>query len=212
MQRPWQTIEIRDCGEPLVSLPSSLFRWNPHPYAVLGAPYPAGTSPFQLRQAVLLRLLKAQTLLPCRLLIFDAWRPIAVQKYMVEWSLAQPGSDPAAVDALWAPPSSDPLTPPPHSTGSAVDLCLAGPDAEPLEMGGPIDSTGAIAEPNHFCSAAAGTKEYQWHSNRQLLARAMARVGFCQHPHEWWHFSYGDQMWAWHCGKPRAIYAAAPCP
>ena len=185
---------------------------EPHPYAVLGAPYPAGTSPFQLRQAVLLRLLKAQTLLPCRLLIFDAWRPIAVQKYMVEWSLAQPSADPAAVDALWAPPSSDPLTPPPHSTGSAVDLCLAGPDAEPLEMGGPIDSTGAIAEPNHFCFAVAGTKEYQWHSNRQLLARAMARVGFCQHPHEWWHFSYGDQMWAWHCGKPRALYAAAPCP
>ncbi|MEO1402022.1 MAG: D-alanyl-D-alanine dipeptidase, partial [Cyanobacteria bacterium J06635_1] len=23
------------------------------------------------------------------------------------------------------------------------------------------------------------------------------RAGFGQHPNEWWHFSYGDQLWAW---------------
>ena len=25
----------------------------------------------------------------------------------------------------------------------------------------------------------------------------MTKFGFAQHPNEWWHFSYGDQLWAW---------------
>ena len=23
---------------------------------------------------------------------------------------------------------------------------------------------------------------------------------------EWWHFSWGDQLWAWRMGQPRAVY------
>jgi D-alanyl-D-alanine dipeptidase len=216
MQRLWNSLKIKDCGEPLVALPSLFARWQPHPYAVLGAPYPVNACPFRLRQAVVLRLVAAQKLLQryqpdsC-LLIFDAWRPIAVQQYMVEWSLAQPGTTPAAVNALWAPPSTDPLTPPPHSTGSAVDLCLASRDGKPLPMGGEIDAMGAIAEPQHFSSAPLGTEEANWHRNRTILANAMGKAGFSQHPNEWWHFSYGDQMWAWNCGVRSARYGVAAC-
>jgi D-alanyl-D-alanine dipeptidase len=35
------------------------------------------------------------------------------------------------------------------------------------------------------------------HAHRQALLEAMASAGFTRHPEEWWHFSYGDQMWAW---------------
>ncbi len=216
MQRPWNSLSIHDCGEPLVSLPACLARWQPHPYAVLGAPYPEGIDPFRLRQAVLLRLLKAQLILQqgplkCGLLVFDAWRPIAVQQYMVDWSLAQPGATAAAVEALWAPPSTNPLTPPPHSTGAAVDICLVGNDGVRLAMGGEIDACGDIAKPEHFANALAGTEQEIWQFHRNHLANAMAMVGFSQHPHEWWHFSYGDQMWAWHCGMSSARYGTAPC-
>ncbi|MDG2329833.1 MAG: M15 family metallopeptidase, partial [Synechococcus sp. cluster2_bin.44] len=34
-------------------------------------------------------------------------------------------------------------------------------------------------------------------------------VGFIQHPNEWWHYSYGDQLWAWRSGAECAIYAEA---
>jgi zinc D-Ala-D-Ala dipeptidase len=37
----------------------------------------------------------------------------------------------------------------------------------------------------------------QYHFNRQLLNRTMSNAGFMRHPDEWWHFSLGDQMWAW---------------
>ncbi|MGB3509109.1 MAG: M15 family metallopeptidase, partial [Microcoleaceae cyanobacterium] len=37
----------------------------------------------------------------------------------------------------------------------------------------------------------------KYHQYRQLLAEVMLSVGFRQHQQEWWHFSLGDQMWAW---------------
>jgi len=45
-----------------------------------------------------------------------------------------------------------------------------------------------------------------WRHRRCLLAEAMAVAGFSQHPHEWWHYSYGDQLWAWRSRQPTACY------
>ena len=38
----------------------------------------------------------------------------------------------------------------------------------------------------------------------------MGTAGFVQHPNEWWHFSHGDQMWAWQADADQAIYAGVP--
>lgn len=227
--RPWSPIPILEEGEPLVPLPLPLHRLEPHPYASLGAPYGADACPFRLRQGVVKRLLSAQILLQqqaptWRLAIFDAWRPVAVQRFMVAHATAmacrQRGLDPEGpgpaweavrqeVACFWAPPSEDLATPPPHSTGAAVDLTLAEGSCEPLEMGGAIDAIGPISFPQHHAAAAAANPqgpEAQWHHRRLLLAEVMEAVGFAQHPQEWWHFSYGDQLWAWRTGQPQAIY------
>ena len=37
----------------------------------------------------------------------------------------------------------------------------------------------------------------KYHKNRQILWQVMTKAGFRRHPQEWWHFSYGDQLWAW---------------
>lgn len=37
----------------------------------------------------------------------------------------------------------------------------------------------------------------------------MNQAGFVQHPNEWWHFSYGDQLWCWISNQNNAIYGAA---
>jgi D-alanyl-D-alanine dipeptidase len=206
-----------------------LHRLEPHPYASLGAPYGEDVCPFRLRQGVVARLLLAQALLQekeptWRLAIFDAWRPVAVQRFMVAHATAQTcrergldpqGSGPAweavreEVGCFWAPPSEDPATPPPHSTGAAVDLTFARASGEPLEMGGSIDAIGPISYPYHHAEAAAADPQGQqasWHRRRLLLAAVMEGAGFAQHPQEWWHFSYGDQLWAWRTGQGRAIY------
>lgn len=231
--RPWSPIPIHDCAEPLVALPEELLRLEPHPYAALGAPYGDGASPFRLRAGVIARLLQAQRWLQeqgqgYRLAVFDAWRPLAVQRFMVAHAISsecrERGLDPdrpsperdavvQEVGRFWAPPSDDPATPPPHSTGAAVDLTLADASGVVAAMGSEIDAIGAVSEPDYFRRYADqlpdGEERQQaleWDQRRALLAQAMGAAGFSQHPNEWWHFSYGDQLWAWRCGEPQACY------
>lgn len=249
LPRPWSSLAIQDNGEPLQDLPASLQRLEPHPYLSLGAPYGPGASPFRLRSGVIDRLLAAQAQLRAqaqlavpppadgpqesgqrgwRLAIFDAWRPVAVQRFMVEVTTAaecrQRGLDPLGsgpawqavqqeVGRFWASPSLDPATPPPHSTGGAVDLTLADATGRPLDMGGAIDAIGAVSEPGHYGAQSAVDPDgmaARWHARRLRLSAAMASAGFAQHPNEWWHFSYGDQLWAWDQGQSTAIYGRVP--
>jgi D-alanyl-D-alanine dipeptidase len=235
--RPWSSVPIHDSGEPLVALPPQLRRLEPHPYAALGAPYGQGASPFRLRAPVVERLLQAQALLRQRepgwcLAIFDAWRPVAVQRFMVEhaineecrergvdWRLPSPELEAVitAVGRFWAPPSDDPATPPPHSTGGAVDLTLADREGTELAMGCPIDAIGAVSEPDFFLQQAQGLPAGEqrdacliWHQRREALRSAMQAAGFAQHPNEWWHFSWGDQLWAWRTGESAARFGRSP--
>ena len=231
--RPWSSIPIIDNADPLVPLPPELLRLEPHPYVAVGAPYGTGGSPFRLRAAVILRLITAQGCVQAhspgwRLAIFDAWRPVAVQRFMVDHAIAEEcanrgidrQSPSAARDAVvaevgrfWAPPSEDPATPPPHSTGGAVDLTLVDAQGVEVAMGSAIDAIGSVSEPDHFLmladTLAPGEQRQlalRWHQQRLLLAQAMAEAGFAQHPNEWWHFSWGDQLWAWRSGAERACY------
>ena len=222
-ERPWRTIPVTDCGEPLVPLPEDLPRVRPHPYSCLGAPYPVGRGPWRLRLAVVGRLLRARSILQTMhphwdLQIFDAWRPLAVQAFMVDHSLqtelarASPAqrADPGwrhhveqQVQHLWAIPSSDPCTPPPHSTGAAVDLTLVDESGESVPMGSAIDALGPESHPDYF---ATDPHQSTAHRNRLRLRQAMLAAGFVMHPWEWWHFSYGDQLWAWQVGSLQARY------
>lgn len=218
--KPYQQVPIQDCGEPLLPIPAALFaRTEPHPYVSLAAPY-GDKSPYYLRQGVLERLIQAQHLLQqrqpsWRIQIFDAYRPISVQQFMVDYSLQQllqtaglalETADQAQkqqaleqVQQFWAIPSLDPATPPPHSTGAAVDVTLV--DATgPVEMGSPIDEMSPRSFPNHFATVATPLGQMA-HQHRTILYEVMTAAGFEQHPQEWWHFSYGDQLWAWLVGQ-----------
>ncbi|XGB40925.1 MAG: D-alanyl-D-alanine dipeptidase [Nodosilinea sp. LVE1205-7] len=188
----------------------------PHPYQELGAPY-GHQSPFSLRSGVLAALIKAQSLLQQRqpgwcLQVFDAYRPLAVQLFMVEHTFQalvrdrrlQPEtlSPPqyqqmmAEVEQFWATPSDCPETPPPHSTGAAIDLTLVDARGQPVAMGSPIDEISPQSFPDYYSQTNHPQAEvFNYH--RQLLHQVMVTAGFRRHPQEWWHFSLGDQMWTW---------------
>ena len=92
------------------------------------------------------------------------------------------------------------LTPPPHSTGAAIDLTLADMNGNPLDLGGEIDFIGHKSRPDFYeeNSLRMPYSKYQvFHSRRSLLFSVMKQAGFVQHPNEWWHFSFGDQLWSW---------------
>ncbi|MFM8443552.1 MAG: M15 family metallopeptidase [Methylococcus sp.] len=209
--KPYRTLPIAECGEPLAAIPAGHFLLTePPPYAALGAPYDAA-SPWMLRSGVLEALLLAQQALDdrrpgWRLKIFDAYRPNAVQAFMVNHEFLQlSGGRPVEVVAepertallerayrIWAEPSDNPATPPPHSTGAALDLTLADEMGREVSMGSPIDENSDRSNPDYFAGRDAVV-----HANRQLLREVMTAAGFRRHPFEWWHFSLGDQLWAW---------------
>jgi zinc D-Ala-D-Ala dipeptidase len=225
--KPYWGIPIIESQEPLVPMPQDAFVYaTPHPYVALGAPY-GDASPFFMREGVLSALLSAQQTLQAqhphwKLFIFDAYRPVAVQKFMVEltfaelltarnrerFSLSAVETDAlwAEVYQFWAPPNLDPKTPPPHSTGAAVDLTLFDTQSQELIfMGSPIDEVSARSQPDYFgkltqnADLPAPDRENAAlaHLHRQILNQAMIQSGFERHPGEWWHFSLGDQLWAW---------------
>ena len=232
--KPWNNIEINECHEPLISIPQSIFRLTPHPYMSLGAPYLNGEDPWALRKSVLKRLTKAQQYLSesnphLQLALFDAWRPISVQKFMFDYTIQETCKSRGIdindhsvnvtiteiieeVGRFWAQPTSNPLTPPPHSTGAAIDLTLADMRGNPLDLGGEIDFIGAKSRPDFYekDSLRMPYSKYQvFHNRRSLLLSVMERAGFVQHPCEWWHFSYGDQLWSWFSKHSNAIYGTA---
>lgn len=220
--KPYQQIAIAECNEPLVPIPLEIFAVeSPHPYQLLGATY-AQFSPYYLRQGVLDSLIKAQEYLQLkhpswRIQIFDAYRPIAVQQFMVDYtfhqvvkaqklnidslSAAESESIWQQVYQIWAVPSLNPLTPPPHSTGAAVDITLVDDRGKVVDMGSPIDEMSVRSHPDYFANSNLPA-----HQHRQLLQEVMENAGFARHPGEWWHFCQGDQMWAWLSLTPVVAY------
>jgi D-alanyl-D-alanine dipeptidase len=215
--RPYHQIPIFECGEPLMAIPLELFAVeSPHPYEKLGAPY-GEHSPYYLRQSVIENLIQAQNYLNIvhpnwHIQIFDAYRPIAVQQFMVDYSFTQAVQDRGlinvelspnqhqevweAVYEIWAVPSLDQKTPPPHSTGAAVDVALVDNAGQIVNMGSPIDEMSERSHPDYYANNY-DPEAQQYHAHRQLLRDVMLKAGFQRNPREWWHFSVGDQMWAW---------------
>jgi zinc D-Ala-D-Ala dipeptidase len=215
--KPYRQVAIQECGEPLVAIPLRLFAVEtPHPYIKCGADY-EGKSPYYLRQGVLDRLIQAQDHLQqlhpgWRIQIFDAYRPVEVQEYMVNHTFEQVVADRQLdlvqlsateieqifeeVYKIWAIPSFDLETPPPHSTGAAIDITLVDDRGNIVNMGSPIDEMSDRSLPGYFATAQDPTAQ-TYHHNRQLLDRIMTYAGFMRHSDEWWHFSIGDQLWAW---------------
>ncbi|MEL6938883.1 MAG: M15 family metallopeptidase [Cyanobacteria bacterium J06598_1] len=219
--KPYQKVPIQDCGEALMPIPLEQFSVvSPHPYQSLGAPY-GDRTPYFLRQGVLTQLIQAQKFLQTKapgwqLEIFDAYRPIPVQQFMVDHTLAQLAEAEGLkineltaaersrlhtqVITFWAVPSPNPATPPPHSTGAAIDLTLCDAQGTPVDMGSPIDEISPRSYPNHFASDPSPHAKSA-HRHRSLLTEVMVGAGFRQHPNEWWHFSLGDQLWALQKGE-----------
>lgn len=126
------------------------------------------------------KLAKAQELLKKEnagysLLVYDAVRPLSVQKKMYE--VVQNTKYKAYV----ANPTKTGL----HNYGIAVDLTIANTQGNPLDMGTPFDFFGKQAG---ITNETAYLSEKQI-ENRKLLRKVMTGAGFLTIRGEWWHFN-----------------------
>lgn len=130
------------------------------------------------------RVARAQRLLAkehpgYRLRIYDAARPMSVQRQMYELVAGTP------LKIYVAPAARGGR----HNYGVAVDLTIVNDKGQPLDMGAPFD---------HFGPESHLGDEEQWVrkgkmkpeviANRQLLQRLMERVGLRPYAKEWWHY------------------------
>lgn len=108
-----------------------------------------------------------------RLVIFDAYRPLSVQKAL--WA-AKP--DPRFV--------ADPAKGSSHNRAGAVDLGLADESGRALPMPSDFDEFGPRAR-----HGAAGAPP-EARRNAETLKAAMEKAGFESLPDEWWHYRDSD--------------------
>ncbi len=77
----------------------------------------------------------------------------------------------------------------------------------PLNMGTEFDEFSTQAETAYYETRAdLPGGDLTARDNRRLLYYALAQVGFVNYYEEWWHWGYGDQVWAASSGQPAAIY------
>lgn len=89
-----------------------------------------------------------------------------------------------------------------HQTGGAIDLTICKTNGEALDMGTSYLEFNASTPTN---SKRLTTKQIE---NRALLVTLMKDAGFVNYPLEWWHYSYGDKMWAAYSNANMAIYGS----
>lgn len=200
-------IPIRECGEPLVNFldyGGRLFldepRWNYHRETLL-------------RESVAKKLAEASQHLPrgYSFAIIEGWRPRHIQRRMYlsalqrwremhpEWSEVHLRR---VVNRFSAPPDH-PKVPPPHLTGGAIDIMLADRKGRRLDHHAPYPPR----DPRSYQTDAPGLSA-EAKRVRTLLKETLASVGITNYPSEFWHYSYGDQGWAYRGRKEFAIYGA----
>jgi D-alanyl-D-alanine dipeptidase len=97
---------------------------------------------------------------------------------------------------------SDPaITLPPHVCGGAVDV-----DVLDKATGQLLDFGSKVNEDNEKSFLYYPGLTPQQKSNRLMLVTAMLEAGIASWRLEWWHFSYGDQHWAWFYGHENSLY------
>jgi len=169
-----------------------------------------------LRKGIAKRLQQAASLLPVdlHLVVLDGWRSYEVQLSLykeTEKNIAE--KNPAIsqeelslqVQRFVALPSQDINKPANHLTGGTVDLTIANKDGW-LDMGTDFDEFIDQAGTHWFAKNSQGTdKDEEIIKNRTLLLECMEKADFNNDPEEWWHYNYGNPVWASDTGK-KACY------
>jgi len=215
-----ESIAINENEEPLVPVSiSSKIKCYPV-YYKMGVPQ--SIPECYVRQTVFEKLLNATQSLPndVNLVVLDGWRPHSVQKYLYETflnrlkykSAYKKLSDKEFVKVartIISPPRINIKRPSPHLTGGSVDVTLCDHSGRLLNMGTAFDENSPLS---WTASLEVNDVKHNVTSdiveNRRILCQVMTNAGFTNLPSEWWHYDYGNQLWAYYKKQLNAIYGA----
>ena len=142
-----------------------------------------------------------------KLLVVTAYRPIWMQKELYRrrekqmakahpfMMLFQYPKWRKLVNRYTSPPGGSS-----HQYGGAVDVTIIDPQSNRLDMGTTLTDYGARVHTENDLITEDQRK------NRKVLYDAMTKAGFVNYPLEWWHYSFGDRMWAAYARKEECFY------
>lgn len=143
-----------------------------------------------------------------RLVIRAGHRPIEVQKRILidcaeDYQKEHPEvSQKEALEHARTFVNDPDITLPPHVCAAAVDV-----EVVEAETGRLLDFGSKMNDDTEQSFLYYPQLTVEQKTNRQLLLKAMLSAGFASCKPEWWHFSYGDQVWAWFYGKESSLYS-----
>jgi D-alanyl-D-alanine dipeptidase len=199
----WQDIVIHENNEQLVEVLETDLLLHGSQFG----PWESNNS-YYLRETVANMLRKASEMLPSgyRLAIVEGVRSIEKQqehwnrKFQhfsadhPEWSQEKVEHQTALVVARPAPLAN-------HNCGGAVDVALVY-NNELVDMGSRPQAFTEKRLVEMFSELITDEQK----QNRTILRESMESVGFVWYPGEWWHYCYGDRMWAVYTGQKECIY------
>ena len=221
-------VPLRECGEPLVPVPETSFLRCVPEYHRRGVANALAVC--YVREGVATRLEQVARRLgewQLTLTVWDAWRSVAVQQaifdeYQADLRGRHPHLSPEELETrtreFVALPSTDPMRVSPHLTGGAIDVTLADGAGNLLPMGTDYDDFSPRAATRFFepfpdapvAQNALSPDEQMGRNHRRLLYHVMTEAGFTNYESEWWHFDYGNRLWARQTGLAPIYGATQP--
>lgn len=143
-----------------------------------------------------------------KLVVRAGHRPIEVQKRILvecaeEYREEHPEiSEAEALEHARTFVSDPDITLPPHVCAAAVDVDVIDTETDKLlDFGSKMNDD--TEKSFLYYPDLTDTQK----ANRLMLTTAMLDAGFASCMPEWWHFSYGDQVWAWFYGEDSSLYS-----
>lgn len=210
----YEVIPIQENNDPLVDLSKTDLICDPAWFKQKLI----DTDKMYLRQSVVEKLLSVQKVFQgYKLKIFDGFRPRILQdkiyqKFYKELQHAHPTWSKKKLiheAQTYVTKPNDPNRVPPHATGGAVDLTLVDMGDKQVDMGTQFNYFGPESAALYFEQAGM---DQEVMANRKILRDAMQSADFRFEPHEWWHFDYGNQLWAHDLKRPFAIFGELDAP
>lgn len=168
--------------------------------------------PVYLRKGVYERLLMAYSLLPSGFFfkIHDAYRTLEEQKRSWDLRFEETKRENKnlslnEIEKLTRLKVANPYNGyGGHQTGGAIDISFCDEDGNNLKMGTNIPEYNKKTKTKNLYLSSEEKK------HRKILKDVLSTSGFKNFPAEWWHFCYGDRMWAAYSRKKSCFYGFVP--
>jgi D-alanyl-D-alanine dipeptidase len=162
-----------------------------------------------MRPVITQKIHQALELLPIdkAFMLFETYRPRSRQMKLWEKVLVQMRAENPGINEEELTIKAENFVANPYGFGSghqaaaAIDITLCDLDGNEYDMGT------AMKEFNVRTETSYHDLPSEIIERRQLLKSVLEQVGLINYPSEWWHFSYGDRLWAEITGRDFAFFA-----